>query len=154
AAPAPAAPALVPGSPQPTAYAVIVGIERYDGLPAPTGARADALRFAEMARRSLGIPESQIRVAIDEKATKASIERNLEWARTNVPPGGRLYFYYSGHGAPDASAGTSYILPFDGDPKFLKQTAIPIADVTKQLGESKAKEVLAVLDSCFSGAGG
>lgn len=146
--------AFVAGAPQPNAYAVIVGIEKYTGLPTPTGARADAERFADVAKRSLGIPAAHVHLLIDAQGTKGSIEREVEWAKSSVPPGGRIYFYFSGHGAPDASAGASYILPVDGDPKFLPQTALLEAEVMKRLSESKAREVLAIVDSCFSGAGG
>jgi hypothetical protein len=45
-------------------------------------------------------------------------------------------------------------VPYDGDPKALDQTAIPLAEVVRMLSQTKAKDVLAVVDSCFSGAGG
>ena len=56
--------------------------------------------------------------------------------------------------AANASAGTPYLLPYDGDPRWLDRTALPLANVLRSLGESKAKDVLAIVDSCFSGAGG
>ena len=67
-----------------------------------------------------------------------------------------LVLYYStwGHGAPDATNGTPYLLPYDGDPKTVGATAIPLAQAIKGLSESRAKEVIAFVDSCFSGAGG
>jgi hypothetical protein len=160
--PAPATPTLSPsasvflaGAPQPNAYAVVIGVEKYsNGLPVPTGARADAEHFAELAEKSLGVPADHVHLRLDEQATKGSILREVAWARDATPPGGRIYFYFSGHGAPDAAAGTPYLVPVDGDPKFLAQTALPEAELLSELRKSKAKEVLAVLDSCFSGAGG
>jgi hypothetical protein len=150
-----AASALVSASPQPTAYAIVIGIEKYSAsLPPPTGARADAQRFSDLVRASLGVPAGHVQTLFDEQATKGSIERALASAQASVPPGGRIYFYFSGHGAPDASAGTSYIVPADGDPQFLDATAIPMKEVLTKLGQSKAREVLAIVDSCFSGAGG
>ncbi len=146
---------FTPGSPQPTAYAIVIGVERYSAtLPTPTGARADARRFSELARSSLGVAADHVQTLFDEQATKASIERALASALLSVPAGGRIYFYFSGHGAPDASGGTPYIVPTDGDPQFLDATAIPMKEVLAKLGQSKAREVLAVVDSCFSGAGG
>ena len=44
-------------------------------------------------------------------------------------------------------------MPSDGDPAFLDQTAIPLSDVLDQLSKSRARDVLAVVDSSFSGAG-
>src|SRR5271165_3289713 len=121
---APTSSKLVAGTPQPTAYAVVIGVEHYDGLPSPTGARGDAEKFGALMKTTLGIVDAHQRVALDEKATKGAIERDIEWARSSVPKGGRLYFYFSGHGAPEPSSGTSYLLPSDGDPKFLKQSAL------------------------------
>jgi hypothetical protein len=151
----PVATAFNAGAPQPNAYALVVGVEKYsNGLPPPTGAHADADRFSNLVRSSLGVPPDHVQLVLDEQAGKAGIERGLEWVRSSVPAGGRIYFYFSGHGAPDASGGASYIVPADGDPKYLDATAIAMKDVLTKLGQSKAREVLAVVDSCFSGAGG
>jgi hypothetical protein len=141
-------------SPQPTAYAIVIGVERYaEHLPPPTGARRDAETFAAMLTKTLGVPATHLHLDLDEHATKGAIERDIEWVKNNVPKGGRVYFYFSGHGSP-APDGTSYLVPHDGDPAYLAQTAIPLSRITKELGATPAKEVIAVLDSCFSGAGG
>jgi hypothetical protein len=157
-APAPAARegrSLASGSPQPTAYALIIGVERYrEQMPVPAGARADAERFAEVARTTLGVPQRNIRLALDDRATKTDIEKHLDWLKANVPAGGRIYFYFGGHGAPEPAKGTSYLLPYDGDPAFVERTGVPLAGVLKALSRTRAKEVLAFVDSCFSGAGG
>lgn len=153
-APAPAPAATISATPQPTAFALVVGIEKYRDVPSPTGARSDAEKFAEMARKTMGIPESHVILALDDRATKSDIEKHLDWLKSNVPAGSRVYFFFSGHGAPEPSKGTSYLLPYDGDPRFLERTALPMADVLRALGQTKAREVLAVVDTCFSGAGG
>ncbi|MBI5533327.1 MAG: caspase family protein [Deltaproteobacteria bacterium] len=152
--PAPATGNFVSGAPQPASFALVIGIEKYRDVPSPAGARSDAEAFARMARQTLGVPEANIKVAIDDHATRSDIEKQIEWLQSNVQPGGRVYFYFSGHGAPDASAGTPYLLPYDGDPKFLARTALPLSSVLKGLGDTKARDVLAVVDTCFSGAGG
>jgi hypothetical protein len=151
----PRSPALLAGSPQRTAFALIVGIERYrEQMPVPAGARGDAERFAEVARTTLGIPARNVRLALDDRATKTDIEKHLAWLKANVPAGGRIYFYFSGHGAPEPSKGTSYLLPYDGDPSAVEQTGVRLAKVLEALSRTRAKEVLAFVDSCFSGAGG
>lgn len=151
---APALGPLVAGAAQKGAYALVIGIERYRDVPPPTGARRDAEQFAELAKRTLGVPEENVRIALDDRATKGDIEKQLRWLKANVEKGGRIYFFFSGHGSPDAREGTPYLLPFDGDPKFVDQTAIPLAHVMSALAETEAKDVLAIVDSCFSGAGG
>lgn len=144
----------ISGAPQPASYALVVGVEKYRDVPSPTGARSDAEQFARVVRTTLGVPEANIRMALDDRATRSDIEKQIEWLQGNVQAGGRIYFYFSGHGAPDASAGTPYLLPYDGDPKFLSRTALPLSSVLKSLGETKARDVLAMVDTCFSGAGG
>lgn len=146
--------AMVSASPQPTAYALIVGIEKYRDVTPAGGARSDAEKFAELARVTLGVPEDNIKLLLDDRASRTDIAKQMRWLQANVPSGGRVYFYFSGHGAPEPTSGVSYIVPFDGDPQYLKDTAIPMTEVLGDLEKTKAKDVLAMADSCFSGAGG
>ncbi|MBK7826395.1 caspase family protein [Nannocystis sp.] len=146
--------ALVVAAPQPGSYALIIGIEKYRDVPAATGARGDAERFAEMARTTLGVPEENVRLLLDDRASKTDIAKQLRWLQSNVPAGGRIYVYFSGHGAPDPTSGASYIVPYDGDPQYLGESAMKMTEVLGDLEKTKAKDVLAIADSCFSGAGG
>ncbi len=147
--------ALSQGAPQRNAYALIVGIEKYRDVEAKaTGARADAEGFAALAKRTLGAPEENIRLALGNHATKVDIEKHIDWLVANVPDKGRIYFYFSGHGAPDASKGTPYLLPYDGDPSALDRTALVLAQVLDALNRSKAADTVAFIDACFSGSGG
>jgi len=142
----------IQGSPQPTAYAIVVGIEQYPGLPSAVGARADAKQFARIAHNSLGVPENQIHVALDGEASRGRIERDLAWAAGNVRPGGRLYFYFSGLGSTDTNPqkATPYLLPSDGDPQYLAQTSLALESAFALLHSSKAKEIVFFVDACFS----
>jgi hypothetical protein len=144
---------FIKGAPQPMAYALIIGIEKYRDVPTATGARADAQRFADLARRTFGLPDDHIRMATEDRATRSDILEGLNWLKKMVEPGGRAYFYFSGHGAPSPDAST-YLLPYDGNPKDLANSAVPMAQIERTLAETKATDVLAVVDSCFSGAGG
>jgi len=141
-------------TPQQNAFAFVVGIGKYRDVPAPAGAREDAERFAEIASRTLGVPEGNVLLALDERAGRADIEKHLRWLASNVPAGGRIFFFFSGHGAPDPSTGTAYLLPYDGDPAALDATAMRLSDVLGQLSKTQAHDVIAFVDSCFSGAGG
>jgi len=147
-------PKFLTASPQPTSYALVIGIENYRDVPAATGARIDAERFAEVMRTTFGMPAENLRVLLDERASRSDITKELRWLAANVPPGGRVYFFYSGHGAPEPTKGTSYIVPYDGDPNYLADTALQMRDVVDKLEQTRAKEVIAFADSCFSGAGG
>lgn len=151
----PAPPAFHAGAPQRNTFAVIIGVETYRDISVKaTHARADAEHFAQLARATLGIPEDHMVVALDDRAGRADMAKHLDWARANVPKGGRILFYFSGHGAPDPSGGKSYLVPFDGDPRSLDGTALVMSSVLENLSKSPAAEVVALVDSCFSGAGG
>ena len=161
AAPAPAtapalasAPKYVQGSPQPGAYALIVGVERYRDAPAATGAGIDAQRYAALALKTLGIPPSHVRVLRDDRATGGDIDKDVAWVTSNVSARGRIYFFFSGHGAPDPSTGASFLVPYDGDPQALDTTGIALPKLLDRLSASRASEVFAVVDACFSGSGG
>ncbi len=67
---------------------------------------------------------------------------------------GRVYFFFAWHGSPEPTKGTAYLLPYDGDPRVLDATALVADDVLKRLARTKATEVVAFIDACFSGAGG
>lgn len=151
---APASLSFLTAAPQPSAYAFIVGVEKYRDLPSPSGASADARAFADLAKQTLGIPESHVILALDDRASRSDLDKHLSWLKANVPQGGRIYFFFSGHGAPDPSAGTPYLVPYDGDPSSLTATALPLEDILQRLADTNAKDVVAMVDACFSGSGG
>ena len=45
-------------------------------------------------------------------------------------------------------------MPYDGDPPLIEQTGYSLKRLYKNLNKLPAKEIVVVLDSCFSGAGG
>ena len=104
---------------------------------------------------SLGVPEQNVIMLTGEKADRSDLAKYLEeWLPANVKPDSRVYFYYSGHGAPDPTTGAAYLVPYDGDASFLKTTAYPLSKLYADLGALHDKESVVMLDSCFSGAGG
>lgn len=141
------------GQPQPSAYAVVVGVQDYRDLPATPGSRADAEAFSKLLQTSLGVPKENIRTLIDDRATKSDLESALRWVKDNVPEKGRVYFYFSGHGAPDPAKGDAYLLPYEAKDNNIAHGGLAIDTVLENLGESRAGEVLAFVDSCFSGKG-
>lgn len=145
---------FVQGAPQAHAFALIVGVERYRDVPAVPGARRDAEQFAQLARSTLGIPARNIRVLLDDRAAKGDIESELDWLKANVGPAGRVYFFFSGHGAPEPSSSKAYLVPHGGNPANIRRTGLAMDEVLVALADTKAREVFAFVDSCFSGAGG
>jgi len=138
------------------AYAVVIGIEQYrEKLPKADFADRDAKLMADYLTKVLGYPEENVVVRMNERATRTDLAKYFEdWLRNNVEPGGSVFVYYSGHGAPNPRTGEAYLVPFDGDPSFVETTAYPLKQLYGALDKLPAKEIVVVLDSCFSGAGG
>ena len=140
---------------RPDDFAVVVGVEKYaEGLPLAEFADNDAKAFRAHLL-ALGVPARHIVYLSDEKAARSELVKNVErWLPKNVKPDSRVYFYFSGHGAPDPRTGDAYLVGFDGDPSDLADTAYPLSRLYAKLARLKAHKVIALLDSCFSGAGG
>jgi len=135
-------------------FALIIGIEKYRSAPPTQFAVSDAKLVREYFR-AMGMPERNIEFLTDERATYSDIRKVLETKLPNtVKPDSRVMVYYAGHGAPNPTDGTAHIIPYDGDPSYLRDTAYPLERMYEKLSELPAKEVLVVMDACFSGAGG
>lgn len=135
-------------------FALIIGIEKYQGLPASEFSRSDAGLVKDY-MKALGLRERNIEFITDEKATKSGIEKSVEaWLPNRVNKNSRVFVYFSGHGAPDPARGDAYLVPYDGDPNYLPFTGYPLKRLYEKLEELQVREVTVILDSCFSGAGG
>ncbi|MFB6372627.1 MAG: caspase family protein, partial [Bradymonadaceae bacterium] len=119
---------FVEAVPQSSAYALVIGIEKYRDLPAPTGAAADAKRMTELLTRSFGLPGDHVRTLVDDHATRTDLEAALEWVANSVPEGGRIYFYYAGHGTPHPKKGTSLVLPYEASQSNLTGSGLALDD--------------------------
>ena len=141
---------------RPHSYAVVVGVERYrEKLPSADFAAGDARLAARYFERVLGVPEANVAVLTDERATKSDFEKYFErWLPNRVEAGDTVYVYYSGHGAPNPAKGDAYLVPYDGDPTYIEQTGYPVKRLFDQLSRLPAQRVYVAMDSCFSGAGG
>jgi len=134
--------------------AVIIGIERYQGIPKSDYSYGDA-KLVKAYLTALGFKARNIEFIADEKATQSSIKKTIEtWLPNRVKKDSRIFIYYSGHGAPSTRSGEAYIVPFDGDPNYLEDTGYSLKRLYNNLGKLQVAEVTVVLDSCFSGAGG
>lgn len=135
-------------------YALVVGIEKYSALPEATFAERDASSVREHLI-ALGVPPRNIRFLMGPQAGRAALEKYVEsWLPSNAGENSRVFVYFSGHGAPDPKTGLAYLVPWDGDAKFLENTAYPVKRLYERLNGLKAKEIIVVMDACFSGAGG
>jgi len=134
--------------------AVVIGVEHYQSLPNADYSKSDAGIMKDYLK-ALGFQERNVEFLTDERATKSGIEKSIEaWLPNRVKKDSRVFVYYSGHGAPDPVTGEANLVPYDGDPNYLSVTGYPINRLYDKLGKLQVKEVIIVLDACFSGAGG
>jgi hypothetical protein len=138
----------------PRKFALVVGIEYY-GNDLPPAEFAD--HDAEVMRNhliALGYAPRHIHWLKDVEGTHAAFVKNLEgWLPQVTDSSSTVFFYYSGHGAADPETRKVYLVPADGDPNYLEETAYPLSDLYDELGSLPAKRVIVALDSCFSGRG-
>jgi TPR repeat protein len=140
--------------PVPDDFAVVIGIEKYAGLPPATYAERDALAVRDHLL-ALGYPARNVMLLTGAMATKGALSAALNsWLKNRATAKSTVFFYYSGHGAPDVSSKEAYLVPVDGQPEDLVDTALTVKEVYAKLDGLKAKRVIVALDSCFSGAGG
>ena len=138
----------------PNNYAVVIGVEKYGNLPSAQFASRDA-QAVRVHLVALGYPMRNIFFLSDQDATRAKISQSVNtWLPNRVSENSTVFFYYSGHGAPDTKTNQAYLVGMDGDPEDLESTAYPVTTLYAKLGGLKARQVIVALDSCFSGAGG
>ena len=135
-------------------FALVVGIEKYSSLPQADYAERDA---AAVRRHliAMGYPDRNVVLITGKDAGRSGIEKYVEsWLPRNVDENSKVFFYFSGHGAPSTESGKAYLVPWDGDPQFLETTGYPLKRLYERLGALKAKSIIVAIDSCFSGGGG
>lgn len=137
------------------AHAIAIGIENYQQfLQKADFAAHDAQIMSEYLTKVLGYPEENTVLLLNDRATKSYIEKYIEgWLAERVEPDDSIFIYYSGHGAPSPKTGKNYIMPYDGDPAFVEQTGYPLDRLYDRVAALPAKEVIVMIDSCFSGVG-
>ena len=63
-----------------------------------------------------------------------------------------VIIYYAGHGIPNVSNGSAYLLPVDGYENDVS-TGYSLDKLYAEIGGKPAKSVVVLLDACFSGTG-
>lgn len=81
--------------------------------------------------------------------TDRNILRDLKNLVNQTEPDDLVIIYFSGHGWQKGNE--AYLLPQNFDIEFPNRTAIRSEDLTKLIGQMKAKTVITILDSCHSG---
>jgi len=144
----------------------VIGVGNYRSLPTVVrgkvlqdlkGPQNDVL-LMKNALLSYGFEPSNIKILLDEKATKKNIWRAFnEWLIKSTKAGDEVVFYFSGHGTQvidrdhDEEDGWDETLcPYDIDPKT-GDNAIIDDELSTWLRMLKKRYVTVIIDSCYSG---
>ena len=125
--------------------ALIIGNNNYQYLPLLKTAQNDAKKVAETLKTKYGF---KIKLLLD--ANRSDILLALNNLRWNLTQRDNLLIYYAGHGWLDKEADEGYWLPVNAQ-KDNTLAWISNSSITANLRALKAKHVLIVADSCYSG---
>ena len=133
-------------------FAVIIANESYNKEAGVPFAANDGKIFAEYCKRTIGLPETNVRLLTN--ATLNDMKHEIGWLRQVIDTRkgqAKVIFYYAGHGIPDEKDRQAYLLPVDGYGSDVT-TGYSLNSLYQELGSTPSKSVVILLDACFSGA--
>jgi hypothetical protein len=126
-------------------HALVIGNNAYRELNKLATAEHDARTVAQVLKDEYGF---EVDVLLN--ATRGDLIRALTRLRGKLTANDNLLIYYAGHGELDAVAEQGYWLPVDAEPD-VPTNWISVNDVTVMVRAIRAKHILVVADSCYSG---
>lgn len=126
-------------------YALLIGNQRYEKLTPLRSPEADVAEIERLLRDRYGFTVKTL-----VNATRYQMLTELNKLMEQLTEKDNLLIYYAGHGEIDPSTQTASWLPIDADPKN-DSNWISSDDLTRKIGPMKARHVLVVADSCYSG---
>lgn len=138
------------GAAQAEDRALIVGVGTYQDGSQLLGGHQDIKHMQDIVGR-LNFKPGQVKVLTDQQATRQGILSGIQdWLVRGVNPGDRVLFYFVGHGtrfkdASGAQGCSTALVPYD------LSNLVTEKDLQGALDRVPAKELLVMLDSCFSG---
>ncbi len=133
-------------------FAVIISNENYQTVGTVPMALNDGYAFSQYCQLTLGLPESNIRFYPDATYGKMlSAMRDIRDISSAFNNDIEVIFYYAGHGIPDESTRSSYLLPIDSDGQQV-EGCLSLDRLYDMLGSMKTRGAYVFLDACFSGS--
>ena len=133
-------------------FVVIIANENYKSVANVPYALNDGRTLAKYCQRTLGIPS--VNIKLHENATYNDMRLAIAWLKNvceKYEGEASVIFYYAGHGIPDPSDKSAYLLPTDGDGRYVA-TGYKLDVLYQKLGDMPAKSIVVMMDACFSGA--
>lgn len=138
----------------PNTYAIIIANEQYFNVAPVPFALNDGNIFREYCEKTLGVSSKRIHYV--PNATLNQIKAEVAWLQNVVDATDnaddiKIIFYYAGHGIPDESNRSSYLLPVDGLGNDIS-TGYKLDDLYASLGAMNSGSISVFMDACFSGS--
>lgn len=132
-------------------FVLIIANEKYYNVAPVPFALNDGTIFQQYCLNTLGIPSEQI--TFYSNATLNQIRSGVNWLQkiTRAFDNPNVIVYYAGHGIPDESSKTAYLLPVDGNGVDVA-TGYKLDDLYAALGGMPASQITIFMDACFSGS--
>ena len=132
-------------------FVLIVANEHYQQVASVPFALNDGNIFREYCIKTLGINDKHIKYLSD--ATGNQLKAGINWLANLIEAFDhpQIIVYYAGHGIPDESSKTAYLLPVDGNGSDVT-TGYKLDDLYKTLGSMPASQITVFMDACFSGS--
>ena len=136
------------------ALALIIGVDGYENTSARAiYADSDAKVFADYASEKLGIPSNRIKTLVNDGAGEREMLLSVKsWlARASKRDKTDVYIFFAGHGLASDDGQKMYLLPYDGAPELLDDTAILRDRLFSDIASANPRSVTVFLDTCYSG---
>lgn len=132
-----------------TYEALVIGINNYQDstIPPLKTAVNDAKEFANLLKTKYGF---KVTLLLDNQATKKAVYQKLRELAADSSSDESVLIYYAGHGEIDRVLNDGWWVPVDakaGD----SETYLDNTVVQKVMNSMKARHVLLISDSCYSG---
>lgn len=131
---------------------LIIGINRYEYVQPLNFAQADAQAIWQYMVGEAKVPPAHSLLLTDasawveDRSTTPTQENILKWLAAENPTPAKpwLWFFFSGYGV--SWQGLDYLLPIDGNPQDIPNTAIPLQTVFEHLQQQRATNTVVFLD--------
>ena len=100
----------------------------------------------------LGVPDNNIFTITNTEADEVSIKKAVKnWLFKVVKDKTDVYVFFAGHGLASSDGSNMFLLPYDGDPELLEDSAIDRKQLFADIQAISPRSVTVFLDSCYSG---
>ena len=136
------------------AIAMIIGIADYERTSARAAyADDDAKYFYDYATLKLGVPEENVLELINDRADRTELKiATKSWLKKAVSSGqSDVFVFFAGHGMASDDGNNMFLLPYDGAPELLEESAIRRDVLFGDIDATNPRSVTVFLDTCYSG---